>query len=102
MAEAQSTQGSEMDLEEMQDKALDGLKQARGTVEDFARANPRTAIGIALGLGFILGGGLTPRVLLGIGAIAARRFARDYARDQLQGFTRGVMSKGGDRESASA
>jgi len=99
MADAQS---GEMDLEEMQNKAVEGVKQARGTIEEFARANPRTAIGIALGIGFVLGGGLTPRVLFGIGAIAARRFARDYARQQLQGFTKGVMSKGAERESASA
>ena len=102
MAEGQSTQtGSEVDLEGIQDRAVEGLKQARGSVESFARENPRTAVAIALGVGFVLGGGLTPRVLLGIGAIAARRFARDYAREQLSGFTRGVVGQG-DRESASA
>jgi len=85
----------------MQDRAVEGLKQARGSVESFARENPRTAVAIALGIGFVLGGGLTPRVLLGIGAVAARRLARNYAREQLSGITRGMVGKG-DRESASA
>ncbi|MEO7091721.1 MAG: hypothetical protein ABI175_00635, partial [Polyangiales bacterium] len=54
-----------LDLEEMQTKALEGLQEVRGSVEEFARANPRTAVGIALGVGFVLGGGLTPRLLFG-------------------------------------
>ena len=81
--------------------AVEGLKQARGSIESFARENPRTALVVALGVGFVLGGGLTPRVLFGIGAIAARRFAREFAREQLSGITRGAVAAG-DRETASA
>jgi hypothetical protein len=101
MAEGQSTETGEVDVDELQDRAVEGFKQARGTIESFARENPRTAVAIALGIGFVLGGGLTPRVLFGIGALAARRFVRDYARQQLAGITRGAVSAG-DRESASA
>ena len=101
MAEGQSNETGEVDVDELQDRAVEGLKQARGNIESFARENPRTAVAIALGIGFVLGGGLTPRILFGIGAIAARRFARDYARQQLSGITRGAVAAG-DRESASA
>jgi hypothetical protein len=102
MAEGHSTQaGDEIDAEELQGRAVEGLKQARGSIESFARENPRTALVVALGVGFVLGGGLTPRVLFGIGAIAARRFAREFAREQLSGITRGAVAAG-DRETASA
>lgn len=80
-----------VDLEEMQTKALEGLGEVRGTVEEFARDNPRTAVGIALGVGFILGGGLTPRLLFGLGAFAARRYAREFARAQIGSVTKGVL-----------
>ena len=80
-----------VDLEEMQTKALEGLQEVRGTVEEFARENPRAAVGIALGVGFVLGGGLTPRLLFGIGAFAARRYARDFARAQIGNVTKGVL-----------
>jgi hypothetical protein len=85
-----------VDLEEMQTKALEGLKEVRGTVEEFAKTNPRTAVGIALGVGFILGGGLTPRLLFGLTAYAARRYARDYARAQIGNVTKGVFGGAGE------
>ena len=89
--------GSEsVDVEEMQTKALEGLKEVRGTVEEFARDNPRTAVGIALGVGFVLGGGLTPRLLFGLGAFAARRYARDFARTQIGNVTKGVLGTFGE------
>jgi hypothetical protein len=84
-------QSSTMDLEEMESRAAEGLREARGAIEGFARENPRTAVAIALGVGFVLGGGLTPRILFGIGALAARRFASDYARNQLGAMTRGAL-----------
>lgn len=89
------------DLGEVQQKAMEGLKEARGTVEEFARENPRTAVAIALGVGFVLGGGLTPRILFGLGAIAARSFARDYVKGQLGSVTNGLMGGGEDRASMS-
>ena len=64
------------DVQEMQDKALTGLKEARGVIESYACENPRTTIALAVGVGFVLGGGLTPRILLGFGALAARTYVR--------------------------
>src|SRR5205085_2524150 len=40
------------DLGEMQEKAMTSIREARGTIEEFARENPRAAIGIAVGVGF--------------------------------------------------
>lgn len=88
------TMGSNGDMTEMQDKAMEGLKEARGTIESFARENPRVAIGVAVGIGFVLGGGLTPRLLFGLGALAARTVARDYVRNQLGGLAGGVLGGG--------
>lgn len=79
------------DLGEMQEKAMTSLRDARGTIEEFAKENPRAAIGIAVGVGFILGGGLTPRILFGLGALAARTVARDYVKNQIGGFTGNIL-----------
>ena len=72
------------ELGQMQEKALEGLKEARVGVEAFARENPRAAIAIAVGVGFVLGGGLTPRILFGLGALAARTVGREYLKGQLK------------------
>lgn len=85
-----------MDLDDVQTKAMEGLQEVRGTVEEFARNNPRTAVAVALGLGFVLGGGLTPRILFGVGAIAARRYAKDFARAQIGSITRGALGMSDD------
>lgn len=79
------------DLGQMQEKALGSIREYRGTIEEFARENPRVAIGIAVGVGFVLGGGLTPRLLFGLGALAARTVARDYVKGQLGSFTSGLL-----------
>jgi hypothetical protein len=81
--QSESTMSAE-DLEQMQEKAIEGLKEARTTVEAFARENPRTAIAMAVGIGFVLGGGITPRVLFGLGALAARTVGREYVKNQLK------------------
>src|SRR5438552_9278660 len=91
MAQTDATQAGEMDLGEIEGRATEGLKQARTTIEGFARENPRVAVAIALGVGFVLGGGLTPRVLMGLGALAARRAARDYARRQISTFAESAV-----------
>ena len=91
-----SQQSGSMDVAEMQAKAVEGLQEARGAIESFAKNNPRTAVGVALGVGFVLGGGLTPRILFGLGAIFARNFARDYAKSQLSSMTKSFL--GGEEE----
>lgn len=91
--EGQTPDGTkELDLDEVQAKATEGLREARGVVESFARENPRLAVGIALGAGFVLGGGLTPRILFALGAIAARRYVRDLARDQLGAIAKTALA----------
>jgi hypothetical protein len=55
------------------------------SVTTFARENPHTAIAVAAGIGFVLGGGLTPRLLGTIGLFAARQYFRETMREQLQG-----------------
>lgn len=59
--------------------------QVLDTVSSFARENPHTALAIAAGIGFILGGGLTPRLLGTIGMFAARQYMRDAVNVALQG-----------------
>jgi hypothetical protein len=88
-------------LEDVEEKVLSGVKDARASIESFARENPRLSVGIALGIGYVLGGGLTPRILFGLGALAARRYASSYARERLAELTRGAKegaSNGGRRE----
>ncbi|MGZ3454158.1 MAG: hypothetical protein ACXVEF_31420 [Polyangiales bacterium] len=93
------------EIAQMQAKAIDGLKEARTTVEAFARENPRTAIAIAVGVGFVLGGGITPRILLGLGALAARTVGREYLKDQLKSKLSGqvgsILGKEPERASMS-
>jgi hypothetical protein len=54
-------------------------------VAAFARENPHTALAVAAGAGFVLGGGMTPRLLGAIGLFAARQYLRGTIRDALQG-----------------
>ncbi|MBI2393133.1 MAG: hypothetical protein HYV09_26345 [Deltaproteobacteria bacterium] len=85
------TEAMNREMGEMQEKALEGLKDAQSAIESYARENPRTAVAVAVGVGFVLGGGLTPRILLGLGALAARTFARDYVRGQIQSAASGLL-----------
>lgn len=86
------------DMQQMQEKALEGLKEARTTIESYARENPRTAVAIAVGVGFVLGGGLTPRILFGLGALAARTVARDYVRGQLGSYANELLGERAEAE----
>ena len=92
---SQRTEGP-MDLEAMESKAIEQIQEVRGTVEEYAKEHPRMAVGFALGVGFILGGGLTPKLLFGVGAFLARRYAKDYARSQLGSITRGAFGMNGE------
>ncbi len=53
---------------------------------DFARDNPHAAIGASFAIGFLLGGGLTPRILTSIALVAGRRYAATAAREALAGM----------------
>lgn len=48
--------------------------EALETVSQWARENPHAALAAAAGVGFLLGGGLTPRMLGAVGLMAARYY----------------------------
>ena len=59
--------------------------QARDTIEQFVHDRPHAALGLAAALGFVIGGGLTPRRLVRIGFAAGgpvftRQIAAQLAR----------------------
>ena len=54
---------------------LDATEVTRA-VSSFARENPHVALAAAAGLGFLLGGGLTPRVLSRLGSFATRSYVK--------------------------
>ncbi|WP_437762874.1 hypothetical protein WMF27_43960 [Sorangium sp. So ce281] len=66
------------DAREVVNDALSRLDAAEVTraVSAFARDNPHVAIAAAAGLGFLLGGGLTPRVLSRLGSLATRSYVK--------------------------
>lgn len=96
-AQERETSEDRVDVDEMQSKAMEGINELRGTVEAYAKEHPRIAVGVAVGIGFVLGGGITPRILFGLGALMARRYAKDYARNQLGAVTKGIFF-GGEEE----
>jgi len=54
--------------------------QARETIEQFVHDRPHAALGLAAALGFVIGGGLTPRRLVRIGiAAGGPAFTRQIA-----------------------
>jgi hypothetical protein len=62
--------------------ALDPEEMARAAAE-VARENPHAALAGAFAIGFLLGGGLTPRLLVSLAVLAGRRYAADAAREAL-------------------
>jgi hypothetical protein len=53
------------------------------SVAAFARENPHAALAAAAGIGFLLGGGLTPRLLGAIGLFAAKHYFREAVQETL-------------------
>ncbi|WP_434044484.1 MULTISPECIES: hypothetical protein [Sorangium] len=74
--EVDATQGR--DGQEKANEALGRLDATEVTraVSAFARENPHVALAAAAGLGFLLGGGLTPRVLSRLGSFATRSYVK--------------------------
>lgn len=73
-------------------EAVDPVKVVHVAAE-LARDNPHTAMAGALALGFLLGGGLTPRLLVSLAALAARRYAAEAAREALADVVRRPMDE---------
>lgn len=64
---------------------LDGmdLRRAMDSASALARESPHVALGAALLLGFVLGGGLTPRLLGSLAMIVGRTYLGRTARETL-------------------
>jgi hypothetical protein len=69
-------------------------KQILGTAASFAREHPHAAIAGAFGIGFLLGGGLSPRLLGGVAMLAGRRYWSQIARATLEGVLRDQLGRG--------
>jgi hypothetical protein len=61
---------------------LDPLEAIQAAAE-MARENPHAALAGAFAVGFLLGGGLTPRLIVSLAMIAGRRYAAEVARQAL-------------------
>ena len=66
--------------------------QARDTIEQFVHERPHAALGLAAALGFVMGGGLTPRRLVRLGFAAGgpaftRQIAAQLARIANEAWT---------------
>jgi hypothetical protein len=55
---------------------------------ELTREHPRTALAGGLVVGFLLGGGLTPRVLASLAIFVGRRYAAEAARAAIEGMVR--------------
>jgi hypothetical protein len=91
MVEARSVGGSEED----QAPGLEGIDPVKAVhaAAELARDNPHTAVASALAVGFLLGGGLTPRLLVSLAMIAGRRYAAEAAREALAEAVRRQMDE---------
>ncbi|SRR5579871_2194019 len=58
-------------------------EEAMRAVAEAARESPRAALAGAFAIGFLLGGGLTPRLLASLVLFAGRRYAAEAAREAL-------------------
>lgn len=65
--------------------ALDGadLRRVLDNASELARESPHAALAIALAAGFVLGGGLTPRLLGSAAMIAGRTYLGRALRETL-------------------
>jgi len=85
-------QGSEGENFEQDVTAM--VEQARERIEEFVHEQPHTAIGIAAALGFVLGGGLTPRRLIRMGLAAGGPLVSRQIKDQLFRIAQDAMESG--------
>jgi hypothetical protein len=61
---------------------IDPEQVARAAAE-ITRENPHTTLAGAFAIGFVLGGGLTPRLLGSLLIVVGRRYAAEMARESL-------------------
>lgn len=58
--------------------------EAVEAVSQWARENPHAAVAAAAGIGFLLGGGLSPRLLGAAGLMAARYYFKQSIGDTIE------------------
>ena len=78
--ESEATRGEHAPAAEPE--GVDPAELARAAAR-FAEENPHAALAGAFAVGFLLGGGLTPRILVSLAAFAGRRYAAQAAREAL-------------------
>src|SRR5258708_5973732 len=87
---------------ELERDVFEFLGRAGDTIEQFAEERPHAAVGIALGIGFLLGGGLTPKRLYRLAvAVGGPILSRQLA-GQATEFAFSALSSVGSGEHASA
>lgn len=64
-------------------------------VKDYARENPHVALGAAAAVGFVLGGGLTPRILMAAGVFFGKRYMNEALKGALGGALEGFEVREG-------
>jgi hypothetical protein len=79
--EAQRPHGGSVD-EEASALGIDPQELVLRAAE-VARESPHIALAGAFAIGFLLGGGLTPRLLVSLALIVSRRYAAEVARETL-------------------
>lgn len=75
-------------------EGVDPAELARAAAR-FAQENPHAALAGAFGVGFLLGGGLTPRLLVSLAAFVGRRYAAQAVREALAGAVDGEIGAAG-------
>ena len=55
----------QLDIENVRNEIAEKANEVVGQAVEFAKERPHVAVGIALGIGWVLGNGLPPRVILG-------------------------------------
>lgn len=69
------------------DTAIDARELLQSATEA-AKESPHAALAAAFAVGFLLGGGLTPRLLVSLAIFAGRKYVSEAARDALQQVAR--------------
>jgi len=101
-------QDESTDLQTLQGELGDRAKELLGQAADFAREKPHMAVGVAFGLGWVLGNGLPPRVVMGAarmgwrsmlgGALAGGGLAGILQNLVPEGLLQGVLQGVGGQE----
>lgn len=86
-AQARGAQASEGHTQEEAGAAIDPRELLQAATEA-ARESPHAAIAAAFAAGFLLGGGLTPRLLVSLAVFAGRKYLTEAARDTLENVAR--------------